>query len=927
MRTQTVCRVVARAILALVCTLAFAEGLRVSEAAEAPSDALPPPVVVLDTGGFWRVYHAFAPPVIDLPGGLQPVLLNREWLDSPTSPPPAGWAGAEFDDGGWRRGPARIGGRTPYMTRLCLRGKFEVLDSARTGALALSLDYHGGAVVYVNGTEVARANLPAGALDEAALADGYPPEAFVTEEGAVIGGRTRRNAETTRRVSLRLRSLKHVSIPARLLRKGVNVLGIKIVRAPYNAILDEKKGRAQQGRAPQELAWNTCELVRVQLTSPHGAGLLPNATRPKGLQVWNSRLLAGDRDTDYGDPTERLRPVRIVAARNGSFSGKVVVGSNEAVCGLRAVPGDLKGGGGAIPAAAVRIRYGIPWGRQDLVQPYSRIRSPYPTASALLGGLVDEPLTEFPVRGPDGDPRSHYVGPDQPEPVAGAVVPVWITVDVPAETPPGEYTGTVTVRADGAAPVAVPVKVQVAGWTLPDPQDYRTWVELIQSPDTLAVEYGVEMWSEEHFRLIEQSMKFLGEVGSRVLYVPLICETNFGNAESMVRWIDRGEGRYDHDFSAMERYLNVAQANMGTPKIVALNVWDIYMVPKNQLSETASGQAARAIRHLDSKDALLSSGPLVSVMDPTTGRVKTTEMPPLTDPESKELWAPLLAEVRRRLQKRGLRGTMMLASVTDVRPSRAEVEFFEALAPDVPWVSHSHHGHHGRPPYMLYRTAGRIGYQTHVWNVGFGSADKPLLGWKRAELTALYERNSSFRYFPPARWFHAAEIPIMGDQRGPGRIGADWWFAVKDERGRRRGTVASLYPHSSWRNLDLWTSLLGPGPDGPMATNLFEIFREGLQLCEARIAIEDALHGDAAGQLGEDLTRRAHELLRQRALLMYKGLSDLQLSGAPHTYATAWRGRQGIAGHNWFLACGWQDRTLETYRLAARIREESPELN
>ena len=45
------------------------------------------------------------------------------------------------------------------------------------------------------------------------------------------------------------------------------------------------------------------------------------------------------------------------------------------------------------------------------------------------------------------------------------------------------------------------------------------------------------MWSPKHWDLVARSFRFIGETGSRTLYVPLICRTNFGNEESMVRWI------------------------------------------------------------------------------------------------------------------------------------------------------------------------------------------------------------------------------------------------------------------------------------------------------------------------------------------------------------------------------------------------------
>ena len=126
-----------------------------------------------------------------------------------------------------------------------------------------------------------------------ALADGYPPEAFVGEDGKMLPAASWQMDRFPKALALRARTLADVAIPATLLRKGVNVLAIEIIRSPYNKILDEKKNRAADKRelatrnCPYELAWNTCELRRVQLTAAATrstgcpAGLVPNASRPQ----------------------------------------------------------------------------------------------------------------------------------------------------------------------------------------------------------------------------------------------------------------------------------------------------------------------------------------------------------------------------------------------------------------------------------------------------------------------------------------------------------------------------------------------------------------------------------------------------------------------------------------------------------------------
>jgi hypothetical protein len=105
--------------------------------------------VVLDGTGVWRLYHTLKTPVIQGDLGVKPVPVqtNPPWLQWETPPPPAEWAGPDFDDRRWQRGPACIGCYAPYLARLCLRGRFEVTDPAKVQGLSLSAGYHGGVVV------------------------------------------------------------------------------------------------------------------------------------------------------------------------------------------------------------------------------------------------------------------------------------------------------------------------------------------------------------------------------------------------------------------------------------------------------------------------------------------------------------------------------------------------------------------------------------------------------------------------------------------------------------------------------------------------------------------------------------------------------------------------------------------------------------
>jgi len=887
--------------------------------------AAPERTVVLGATSYWRMHHTLKPPVVAVGDRIEPVLRKNAWLDGATPPPPANWQAPDFDDSHWLRTMPQGGCQTPYLARQCLRGKFMVTDPAKVQDLRLTLHYRGGAIAYLNGTELTRRHLPAGAIGEATLAEAYPLEAYVkasgdllAQEGTYIGpGRLAPapDAEAAQRIASRDRRLEGLAVPASALRHGLNVLAIELIRSPYHKVLLETREQAGGRNRHNRFDWYACQLREVQLTASGSAGLVPNAGRPAGFQVWNSDPLAADGSLDYGDPCKALRPIRLVGARGGSVSGKAVVGSARAIRGLKAAVGDLNGPGGAIAAPAVRVRYGCRWGTEAgfcYGEGRDAIREPYPRRPALFGALADTPPAEVPVGGSGGA-------------LAGAVVPVWVTAAVPRDGKAGRYQGQLRIEARDEEPAVVAVQLDVADYTLPAPQDHRTWVELIQSPDTLALEYDLPLWSDAHWQKIAESFRLIHDCGARSLYLPAIARTNLGNAESMIRWVRKGENQYEWDFSIMDRYLDLAEKHMGRPKVLVLQVWEVYMSTKESVGKRFSPE-------LEQRQATSKGGPLVTVLDPPTGKTESRPLAPLTEPGSKAIWQELIAQVRQRLRKRGLEKGLMLGMFTDAMPPKEHIQFFHDIAPDLPWVQQGH----GRWKQKVYGIA-EVGYQATVWG-GFRFADggvqtnqeKPptvesLYGWKEPRLDALFERNLDLDSYPSTRWRFYAETAITGELRGIGRIGADYWRAIKNEQGRRVAHAHARYTagawSGSWINLNLCNSILAPGPDGPLATTRLVALTEGVQECEARICIERALTDESLkARLGPALARRCQEALDLRLLHMWRALSNYQLGGPFFFGASAWRWTPGIPGHRWYLSSGWQGERRKLFDLAGQVQ-------
>ena len=273
--------------------------------------------------------------------------------------PPADWRNLEFDDNRWVRhiGSTRINYRS--LAAVFLRGKFQVTDPAKAQDLLLTLEFHGGAVVYLNGQEVGRAYLPQGALNNDSLADDYSRECYIEPDGKLLrqaygNGLLLQDAfiesfpadpknlpaEVKTRLLNRSRKME-VSIPSKLLRAGTNVLAIEAHRAPANPVMFTTSSTVVETCYRSTLWWDRVSINVLNLTAPDGSDWIkPNNARPNGIQVWNQEVMNHDvmnyyNHEHYGDPNESAGPVRLRGARNGSFSGEIVLSSTEAITDLK----------------------------------------------------------------------------------------------------------------------------------------------------------------------------------------------------------------------------------------------------------------------------------------------------------------------------------------------------------------------------------------------------------------------------------------------------------------------------------------------------------------------------------------------------------------------------------------------------------------
>lgn len=834
---------------------------------------------VLDMGSFWRWEVVYAKPVIPLAalhaagdtGASEAKLLKNDQVDVLAGPPPpADWMATTFDDSTWPRSRLCELASLPFeqlsSANICLRGRFAVPDPSDARDLTLSFDYAGGAAVFVNGKEIWRGDLPPGALTPETRGTPYTDDAYLDSKGAAMP-RDLRHAKAVSedeqkdlelRVDKRVRSSGTIRVPPEALAKGVNVLAISLHRSDFSAVVPKAWFTHQADGTRQRLTWfwNHINLMNVRLQAANG-GVTPNIAPAPGMRVWaqdiHERVLTGD----YGDPYEPSAAIRLNGARNGSFGGQVVLGSTSPVSGIRATVSDLKAvtGAGVIPAAEVTVLYGVRMG--------DRLRG-----SRWYDGLTGQPPAEVPVES------------------GVANLPVFIRVHVPKAAAAGDYTGTLNVVAAGSSPVAVPVALRVADWSVPDPKDYRTYVGIYQSPTSVALHYNLKEWSEEHWRAEEQSFALLGRIGNKLINVPILEHTQFGNDEGMLYFIPQADGSYACDFSVFDRFVGMAKKHCGTLDHVALQVWH------------SGGWETRKA----------DNEAMVTVVDPATGKHHSVQVPVGGTAESRKFWKPVLEACHTHLAKAGLEKAMCIGILSDGTAPEEVFRAFDEIWPGggpALWTRGLHSADSHPAPYRVAKSGATVVLHEYCYGFGLADPDKPLPAiWNQRAMPGTSFRRMGGQDIASLIWYQTfPEQSLFCKTKGVGRLCLDFWPVVT--AGKRSETIYNRYPCSSCaQRAPSLFSMTTPGLTGPETTIRYELLCQGVQAAEADIVLSDAI-SNHADKLGPELADKCRQILIDR--LNYMHSRD---QSAFETFMP--RSNHG----------GWRDLDGRTYQCAAEVAQK-----
>jgi len=374
----------------------------------------------------------------------------------------------------------------------------------------------------------------------------------------------------------------------------------------------------------------------------------------------------------------------------------------------------------------------------------------------------------------------------------------------------------------------------------------------------------VPRWSDKHFELIRQSLRLASEVNSREVHVNLSVDFygQNSNPETLVRWVKQPDGSFKHDFTIFDKYLDAVAKAIGKPRPLRVNCWG------NCKFDTLKG---------------------VSVLDPATGKMECMARPADGTEESLTFWRPVFAEMLKKLQARGwVEATALGFNSARVRPLPATVDVAHKLWPEGVWSWTTHlpcvrfadFDHEYGNSVFRGSTPNVVMPIRHAQSPSWGFFEGPSTsGWglrpaphRLGELaqprreTLIREMRQAFDdNTPPREYRRLAEI-LMTDNHDGCLVGLNLFPLKKPDGGYYNLNVSR---GTYWCTYGGVLSILYPGPDGPGATERFEMFREGMELTEAILFIEQAV---VEKRLGGDLQQRAERLLEDRRKALERGL-------------------------------------------------------
>ncbi|MCL4850773.1 MAG: DUF4091 domain-containing protein [Bryobacteraceae bacterium] len=376
---------------------------------------------------------------------------------------------------------------------------------------------------------------------------------------------------------------------------------------------------------------------------------------------------------------------------------------------------------------------------------------------------------------------------------------VWVDLKVPAEAHPGVYESTLQLLRDGKTVDTFRLKLDVVPATLPDPADFRFFLNILFDPSSIARFQKLPLWGEEHWRRIERYIENLAAHGQKTITAFIVDDPWEGDTGFAVRTIVgwRADGklepgkamRLSFDFSNFDRFVTTClRAGIRDH----IECWSPLVQPHADHS---------TITYLD-----------------TAARTERKIVLPAGSPEYKEVWGQFARAFQDHLRAKGwLDKTFLAFDEISTGVLDRVIPFFHEVAPDLKLMI-SGGDEKGKHMAESRELAFHYGYYTQGSGAELPDIPARRKAGKRTLLytavTPLYP--NTFLFSQPLESRYLGWVIRKWDFDGYIRWAWNFWPATLWDQ-----------PFYKWHSGDMF--FVYPGEQGPVDSIRWEMLREGIE--------------------------------------------------------------------------------------------------
>lgn len=141
------------------------------------------------------------------------------------------------------------------------------------------------------------------------------------------------------------------------------------------------------------------------------------------------------------------------------------------------------------------------------------------------------------------------------------VRPVWLSIDIPENLPPGAYRGVVEVQSEKFK-TTLNINLKVQKELLPKPHEWKFRLDLWQNPWVIAWYNRVTPWSADHKAMLKKHLALYAGAGGKYITTYAVhspwSDNSYMIEETMIEWVKRKNGSWKFDYNIFDQYVQLA---------------------------------------------------------------------------------------------------------------------------------------------------------------------------------------------------------------------------------------------------------------------------------------------------------------------------------------------------------------------------------